>query len=219
MVVTKDTVDSFIEMDKVVEGLQVKFHNLCITEDANMEVNMVEVSQETSMEVDDEHRQEEYNKLAFPKEEETLMDFLHRCQGKKSEVMLCHRCSVVFDKKAAHNLEGIRKAKDRWDPKRYFDPNRTLVKLDETRQKDPATKPISFKPTAKASNGKWVRPAYGRKRGQGKWQNFEVDRGSLLAYRKEFQVSRKSAYISENYKGKNLMTRSQWRRKHKKRKA
>lgn len=79
MMVTKETVDSFIQMDKADEGLQMKFHNLGIIEDVNMEVNMIEVSHETSMEVDDERQQEEYNKLAFPKEEETLTDFLHRC--------------------------------------------------------------------------------------------------------------------------------------------
>lgn len=45
-----------------------------------MEVNMVEVSLEVSMEVDDKDKQEEYNKVAFPQEEETSSDFLRRCQ-------------------------------------------------------------------------------------------------------------------------------------------
>lgn len=214
----------------------MKFHNLGITEDVNMEVNMIEVSQETPVEVNEERRQEEYNKLAFPKEEDTLMDFFHRCQGKKSEVMLCSRCSVVFYKKVAHNLEGIKKVKDRWDqgatqdqwvfgprrdfdPRRHLDPSRTLVKLDGTRQRGHVAKVISFKPTVEASDGKWVKPADGRKRGQGKWKNVEVDRGSSLAYCKEFQASIKTTYISENYKGKNPMTRSQWRREQRRRKA
>ena len=74
-----------------------------------MEVNMVVVSREVSMEVDDEDKQEEYNKVVFPQEEETLSDFLRRCQKKKSEVMLCPKCSAVFDKKAAQNLEGVRR--------------------------------------------------------------------------------------------------------------
>lgn len=107
MIVTKETIDSFKQIDKATKGLQLKFQNLGIIEDVDMEVNMVEISQETSMEVDNECRQEEYNKVSFPKEEETLMDFLHRCQRKKSEVMLCPRCSVMFDKQAIHNLEGV----------------------------------------------------------------------------------------------------------------
>ena len=79
MMVTKETVKRFIQMDKTVQGLQMKFHNMGITEDVNVEVNIIEISQETPMEVNDERRQEEYNKLAFPKEEETLTDFFHRC--------------------------------------------------------------------------------------------------------------------------------------------
>jgi hypothetical protein len=111
MMITTETADNFFQMDKATDGLQNQNQRLDITEDIHMEVNMVELSQETSMEVDDECRQEEYNKAAFPQEEETMSDFLRRCQKKKLEVMLCPRCSVVFDKKAAQNLEGVRRVK------------------------------------------------------------------------------------------------------------
>lgn len=67
MIITKETVDGFVWIDKATEGLQLQFQKLDITEDVNMEVNMVEKSQETSMEVDDECRQEEYKKPPFPK--------------------------------------------------------------------------------------------------------------------------------------------------------
>lgn len=40
-----------------------------------------------------------------------------------------------------------------------------------------------------------------------------------MAYRKEFQTARKISHISENYKGKNPMTRSQWRREQRRGKA
>lgn len=36
------------------------------------------------------------------------------------------------------------------------------------------------------SDRKWVKQAKGRKHGHGKWQNFEVERGSSLVYRQEF---------------------------------
>lgn len=61
-----------------------------------------------------------------------------------------------------------------------------MVKFDETKQRGLVAKPISFKPNAAALNGKWVKPVDGRKCGQGKWKNFEVDRGSSLIYRREF---------------------------------
>lgn len=64
-----------------------------------------------------------------------------------------------------------------------------------------------------------MKPVNGRKYGQGKWQNFEVDRGSSLAHRREFQADKKTSHISENYKGKNPMTRPQWRREQRRRKA
>lgn len=82
MIVTKETANGFMQIDKATDGLQLQFQKLDITEDVNMEVNMVDISQETSMEVDNECRQEEYNKIIFPKEDETLSDFLWRCQKK-----------------------------------------------------------------------------------------------------------------------------------------
>lgn len=84
VIVTNETADGFAQIDKATKGLQLKFQNLDITEDVEMEVNMVEISQETSMEVDNECQQEEYNKVTFPKEDETLTDFLWRCQKKQS---------------------------------------------------------------------------------------------------------------------------------------
>lgn len=56
MIITKETADGFIQIDKATEGLQLQFQKLDIIEDVNMEVNMAEISQETSMEVDNECR-------------------------------------------------------------------------------------------------------------------------------------------------------------------
>lgn len=92
--------------------------------------------------------------------------------------MLYPRCSVVFDKKATQNLEGVRRENHQgghkafqnqqvvhpiraFDPRRYYDPRRPMVKLGEAKQKGPATKPISFKPSAEVSNVKWVKPIDG----------------------------------------------------------
>ncbi|PNX59109.1 hypothetical protein L195_g051249, partial [Trifolium pratense] len=43
-------------------------------------------------------------KVVYPGAEEELIDFLQRCKLNKSEVMLCPRCSAVFDKKATEGL-------------------------------------------------------------------------------------------------------------------
>lgn len=94
-----------------------------------------------------------------------------------------------------------------------------MVKLGEAKRIGPTTKPISFKPSVEGSNGKLVKPTDGRKHGQGKWQSFEVERGSSLAYHKKFKDDKRTSHVSGNYKRKNPMTRSHWRREQKRRKA
>lgn len=84
------------------------------TEDANLAVNMVEVTQETGIEVDEQSlRQEEYFKIDYPKQDESLVEFLHMFHRKKSEVMSCLRCNPVFDRKARENVEGVQLAKNK----------------------------------------------------------------------------------------------------------
>lgn len=66
------------------------------------------------MEVDERSlRQEEYVKVAYPKKNESLVEFLHMCQRKKSKVMMCPRCNSIFDRKEAENVEGVRLTKNR----------------------------------------------------------------------------------------------------------
>ena len=44
-------------------------------------------------------------RVAYPRAEEDLIDFLNRCKISNSNVMLCPRCSAVFDKEAAKSVE------------------------------------------------------------------------------------------------------------------
>lgn len=65
--------------------------------------------------------------------------------------MLCLRRSTIFDKKASQNLEGVRRVNQQdghkafqndqvgkperaFNPRRYPDPRRPMVKLSETKQ-------------------------------------------------------------------------------------
>lgn len=69
---------------------------------------MVEMTQETAKEVDEQSLgQEEHVKVAYPKQDESLVEFLHRCQRKKSEVILYLRCNSIFDRKEAEMLRGF----------------------------------------------------------------------------------------------------------------
>jgi len=50
---------------------------------------------------------DEKAKAAYPTVEEDLIDYLNRCRLKNSEVMLCPRCSSIFDKEATKRLERV----------------------------------------------------------------------------------------------------------------
>ncbi|KAI5443932.1 hypothetical protein KIW84_012528 [Lathyrus oleraceus] len=103
-------------------------NKLSIADGRNVGVNMVEVSQRNQAEVDEDRRQEGYQRLAYPKEEENLAEFIERCQKMRTEVMLCPCCSAIFARKAATDLEAVDKArrKGNWgttgyDPRKRFD--------------------------------------------------------------------------------------------------
>lgn len=64
------------------------------------------------METDEEStmQNEEQVMVAYPNNEESLMELFHRFQQKKSAVMLCPRCSSVFGKKVVESIERVRVA-------------------------------------------------------------------------------------------------------------
>ncbi|KAI5430963.1 hypothetical protein KIW84_035200 [Lathyrus oleraceus] len=86
-------------------------NELSIVDERNVGVNMVEVSHRDQAEVGEDHRRKEYQRLAYPKEEENLVEFIKRCPKMRTEVMLCPCCSAIFDRKATTNLEAVDKAK------------------------------------------------------------------------------------------------------------
>ena len=47
-------------------------------------------------------------KVSFPMIEEELIDLLNRCKLNNYEVMLCPRCSAVYDKEGTKGLENYR---------------------------------------------------------------------------------------------------------------
>ena len=63
----------------------------------------------------------EKTKIAYPKSEEDLIDFLNRCKISNTNVMLCPRCSAMFDKEVAMSVEGFQpqpKRKGGWVDRR-----------------------------------------------------------------------------------------------------
>lgn len=123
---------------------------------------MVEMGQDTKMEADEQglKQNEEQFKVAYPKNEESLVEFLHRCQRKRFEVMMCPKCSFVFDRKAEENIERVRIASKRRNWKdthnRFTFDKRGIPRRQE--QGGPglrANKIATFKPIADAPRGRW----------------------------------------------------------------
>lgn len=87
---------------------------------------------------------------------------------------------------------------------------RKIPKRQEQERPGPhGYKLATFKPPTDVPKGKRGKLVERGEQGHKKWENFEVHRGSSLAYHEEFQTSKQLAYRSKNYKGKNSMSRSQ----------
>ncbi|KAI5433967.1 hypothetical protein KIW84_020992 [Lathyrus oleraceus] len=123
------------------------------------------MSQKDEVEEGEDRRRKEHQRLAYPREEENLMEFIKRCQRMKTEVMLCPRCSAVFDRKATTNLEAVDKTKrkENWGTVRY-DPRRS----DHHQWRHGERRQNTYKPSDKATDDKWVQPIRDAQ-GQKKW--------------------------------------------------
>jgi hypothetical protein len=100
--------------------------------------------------------------VAYPKDEEDLVDFLNRCKISNTNAMLCPRCSAVFDKEAAKSVEGFRpqaKRKGGWvdnRPKFGFNKRGIPYKMKTLEQNPCKNHRKTFNPSAKAPTDTWV---------------------------------------------------------------
>jgi len=95
--------------------------HMVATDGPKVDDEMVTEGHKCADTVTTEDQYEEKIQVVFPKAEEDLIHFLDRCKISGSPVMLCPRCSVVFDKGDAKNVEGFRpqsKRKGKWAHKR-----------------------------------------------------------------------------------------------------
>jgi uncharacterized C2H2 Zn-finger protein len=94
-------------------------------------------------------------KVAYPKAEEDLIDFLNRCKISNTNVMLCPRCSAVFDKEAAKSVKGFRpqtKRKGGWidnRPKFGFNKRGVPYNMKSSEQNPGKNHRRTFNPSSK----------------------------------------------------------------------
>ena len=143
------------------------------------------------------------------------MGFLVRCHKTGSEVLMCPWCSAVYDRKAAEAFERIPSTQywnnQRSSRGRYVTNAKGIPKREDSPHPR-VNRQVTFKPPSNIPIDKWMESSQskGKGKGKGKWQNFEECGRSAWAYQRQFQSTKEQAYVSENYKGKNQMTRTQW---------
>jgi hypothetical protein len=101
-------------------------------------------------------------KVAYPKAEEYLIDFLNRCKISNAHAMLCPRCNAIFDKGATKSVEEFRpqvKRKDRWAdnrPKFGFNKRGVPYKMKPSKKNPNQSHRRTFNPPSKAPIDTWV---------------------------------------------------------------
>jgi hypothetical protein len=141
-------------------------------------------------------------KVVYPQAKEELIDFLQRCKLNKIEVMLCPRCSAVFDKKATDGLNKyvpFAKNKGNW-PNKWLMTSQNMIHARPVHQR--LGYQTSFIPSNRTSTNQWVH-------GQSRMPSKGVfEKGSSSNNRpKNSEEANKYAYRN-NYMGKNPMTRT-----------
>jgi len=183
-----------------------------------VECKMVEVSggPKSVDEVISKSQFDEKAKVAYPMAEEELIDFLNRCKLKNFEVMLCPRCSSVFNKEATKSIEGfIPKSKKigKWyvDHRPKFSFTKSYIPFinnsSTTNYVNKNGQGKTFVPHAKAPVQKWVHSTH--KNVQYRKNNVVKGYASTTVIKNVDDIensneSKKYAYIN-NYKGKKIL--------------
>ena len=178
-----------------------------------------------------EDRYAEKIHVVFPKAEEDLIDFLNICKISGSPNMLYPRCNTVFDKEAAKKVEGFRpqsKRKGKWVNKRpKFDFNKSdLTQKASTPNKfSKKNQGKTFIPPSKSPIEQWVfssgkKPNYVSPLSKWVKRTIGANNQSKTPESKRNEASDSKKFSdNNNYKGKNLMTKTQWGRFQRQKKA
>lgn len=104
----------------------------------------------------------EKGKVAYPKAEEDLVDFLNRCKISNTNAILCPRCSAIFVKEVSKFVEGFQpqtKRKGGWvdnRPKFGFNKRGVPYKMKALERNPNRNQRKTFNPPAKSPIDTWV---------------------------------------------------------------
>jgi hypothetical protein len=153
-------------------------------------------------------------KVVYPRAEEDLIDFLSRCKINNHEVMMCPRCSAVCDKEATAGLEnylpyvkpsfnGPNRKLNFHGPNQTYNKGKAVLQVPSIHQR--LGRKQTFVPSNRVPVEQW---------GHGRYAAFNkkvMHQGGPSQVPPNMNEGNKFSY-SNNYKGKNPMTRTQWRR-------
>ena len=148
------------------------------------------------------------------------MGFLVRCHKGATKCLVCLRCSVVYDPKVAETFETVPFApcwnhRETGQMGQRFENNYTQWRPDSPYPR--GARRVTFKVPVEVPTDKWLQVRTDK--GKDKWRNNERNARHAMAYRRQFNMGKREEVRLENYKGKNPMSRSQWRRQQRVRKA
>jgi len=180
--------------------------------------------QATDEMVTDDHRSEDAlftedqhvkkMEVAYPKAEEDLIDFPNRCKISNNHVVLCPRCSAIFDKEATKSVEGFLPHTERRSgrvenrPKYGFNKRGVPYKMKPSDQGSSRAHKGTYNPPPRSSTDNWVFSG-GKKTGHATPPTKWVKRMATTPHQKEASNAKRYAY-NNIYKGKHPMTKTQW---------
>ena len=140
----------------------------------------------------------------YPKAEESWLGFLVRCHKIGIKCLMCPRCTTVYDREMAEAFERVP-----FVPCWGHQGGRNMQRRPDSPYPRGA-KRVSFKLHAEVPTDRWLQAKSDK--GKWKWRSFDQGGRIAMAYRKQFNTAKREEIRLENYKGKNSMSRSQWRR-------
>ena len=118
----------------------------------------------------------------YPQAGEDLTDFQEKCRVSGSKVVLCPRCNVVFDEKAAREYEdekkkALEKGKSTV-PRFLFDKQGVPRRNEEYRKQFQQARPKTFVPPSDSPQEKWVEPVCQKGGKRPKWRVLDLEKES-----------------------------------------
>jgi hypothetical protein len=165
-----------------------------------MMVEAMEISQVQVQDISEEDYTEQM-KVVYPQAKEDLVDFLNRCKLENKGVMLCPRCSAVFDKEATEGLKKYQVINKGAKQNQRLDKGKGWLLQSNNNQK--SGRRNTFVPPGSIPVEKWMH------QGLIEFNKGVMEVGGSSGTKQISQQEANRYSYRNNYKGKNPMTRTQ----------